>query len=211
MTDRRGNLEAVTDLLFLGSKITVDSNCSHEIKRCLLIQRKKKQVLVARLCLTLCDSMDCSPPDSSVHGIFQARILRWVSISFSWGSSWPRDQTQVSSITGRFFTIWATQKALRRKAMTNLDSVLKSKDITLLTNVNVAKAMVFPVVTCRCESWIIKSWCFWTVMLEKTLESPLDCKQIKPVNSKGNKPWIFIGRTEAPLFGPSDVKSLLIE
>ena len=62
------------------------------------------------------------------------------------------------------------------------------------------------------ESWALKNWCFWTVVLEKTLESPLDCKEIKPVNSKGNKPWIFIRRTEAEalILWPPDVKSQLI-
>ena len=66
-------------------------------------------VLVAQLCPTLCNPMDCSPPGSSVHGIFQARILEWVAIVLSRVSSWPRNQTQVSHITGRFFTIWATR------------------------------------------------------------------------------------------------------
>ena len=61
-------------------------------------------VLVAQLCPTLCDPMDCSPPGPSVHEIFQARILEWVAISFSRGSSQPRDQTRVSCTTGRFFT-----------------------------------------------------------------------------------------------------------
>ena len=69
-------------------------------------------VLISQLCPTLCDSMDCSLPGSSVHGISQARILEWEAISFSRGSSWPRDQTQVSCIAGRFFTIWATREAL---------------------------------------------------------------------------------------------------
>ena len=64
----------------------------------------KVLVLVTQLCLTLCDSMDCSPPGYSVHGILQARILEWVAISFSRGSSWPRDQIQVPCIAGRFFT-----------------------------------------------------------------------------------------------------------
>ena len=62
------------------------------------------------------------------------------------------------------------------------------------------------------ESWGPKNWCFQTVVLEKTLESPLDCKEIKPVNPKGNQPWLFIGRTdaEAPTLWPPDVKSWLI-
>ena len=90
-----------------------------------------------------------------------------------------------------------------RKAMTNLESILKSRDTTLLTKVCIVEAMVFPVVIYGCESWTIKkagalkNWCFWTVVLEKTLESPLDWKEIKPVNPKGNQPWIFIGSTDA--------------
>ena len=68
---------------------------------------KVKESEVAQSCPTLCDPMDCSPPNSSVHGILQARILKWVAISFSRGSSRPRNQTQVSCIVGRFFTNWA--------------------------------------------------------------------------------------------------------
>ena len=131
--------------LFLGSKITADGDCSHEIKRCLL---------------------------------------------------------------------------LGRKAITNLDSRLKSRDVTLATKVHLVKAMVFPVVMYGCESWtikkswVLKNWCFWTVVLEKTLESPLDSKVIQPVHPKGNQSWIFIGRTDAeaetPILSPPDVKNRLI-
>ena len=70
-----------------------------------------RQVLVTELCPTLCNPMDCSPPGSSVHGILQARILEWVAISFSRGSSQPRNRTQVSCFTDRFFTLWATREA----------------------------------------------------------------------------------------------------
>ena len=73
----------------------------------------KVKVLVAQSCLTFCDPMDCGPPGSSVHGILQVRILEWVAISFSRGSSWPRDQTQVFCIAGSFFIIWDTRKALK--------------------------------------------------------------------------------------------------
>ena len=66
---------------------------------------------VAQSCLTLCDTMDCSLSGFSIHGIFQARVLEWVAISFSSGSSWPRDQTWVSCIAGRHFTHWATREA----------------------------------------------------------------------------------------------------
>ena len=106
---------------------------------------------------------------------------------------------------------------LGKKVMTNLDSILKSRDITLPTKVCLAKAMVFPVVTYGCESWTIKegwapkNWCFQTTVLEKTLESLLDWKEIKPVNPKGNQPWIFTARTdaeaEAPILWPFHAKS----
>ena len=118
----------VTDFILWGSKITADDDCSHEIKRHLL---------------------------------------------------------------------------LGRKVMTNLDSVFKSRDITLPTKVCIVKSMVFPVVMYRCQSLTKKKtectkiWCFQTVVLEKTLESPLDNKDIQPVNPKGNQPWIFVGRTDA--------------
>ena len=72
---------------------------------------KLTEVLVSQLCLTLCNSMDCSLPGSSVHGILQARILEWVAIPFSRGSSQPRDGPWVSYTVGRFFTIWATREA----------------------------------------------------------------------------------------------------
>ena len=133
-------VETVTDYS-LGSKITADGDCSHEIKRCLL---------------------------------------------------------------------------LRRKVMTNLDSTLKSRDITLPTKVCLVKAMVFPVVMYECESWTIKKaerrkidafelWCW------RRLLSPLDCKEIQPVHPKGDQSWLFIGRTdveaETPKLWPPDVKS----
>ena len=138
-------MEAVTDWIFLGSKIAVDGNCSHEIKR-------------------------------------------------------------------RLF--------LGREAMTNLDNILKSRDITLPGKVCIDKAIIF---SSSClwmweldhrEGWALKSWCFWTVVLEKTLESPSDSKEIKPVNPKGNQPWIFIGGTDAEakalILWPPDVKSWLV-
>ena len=134
--------------IFLGSSITADSDCSHEIKRCLL---------------------------------------------------------------------------LGKKAMTNLDSILKSRDISLPTKVRLVTAMVFPVVCMDVrvmygcdhkEGWLPKKWCFWTVMLEKTLDSSLDCKEIKLVNPKKDQPRIFIGRTdaeaEAPILWPPDAKNWLI-
>ena len=100
---------------------------------------------------------------------------------------------------------------LGRKVMTNLDSIFKSRDITLPTKVHLVKAMVFfsgQVWMWELdykESWALKNWCFWTVVLEKTLESPLDSKEIQPVHPKGDQFWVFIGRTdveaETPVFG----------
>ena len=144
MANRWGNSGNSDRLYFLDSKITADGDCSHEIKRCLL---------------------------------------------------------------------------LGRKAMTKLDSILKSGDIILPTKVHPIKAMVFPVVMYRCESWTIKKVEQWgtdafELLLEKTLESPLDCKEIQPVHPKGNHPWMFIGRTdveaETPILWPPDMKSWLI-
>ena len=97
--------------------------------------------------------------------------------------------------------------------MTNLDSIFKSRDITLPTKVHLVKAMVFPVVIYGCESWTVKKAELQriTVVLEKTLESPLDCKEIQPVHSKGEQSWVFIGRTDAetetPILWLSHVKS----
>ena len=130
--------KTVTEFLFLGFKITVDGDWSHEIKRCLL---------------------------------------------------------------------------LGRKAMTNLGSLLESRDITLLTNRHIVKAILFfSSHVCMWdldheEGWVPENWCFQIVVLEKTLESLLDSKEIKPVNPKGNQPGIFIGRTvaeaETPILWPA--------
>ena len=108
---------------------------------------------------------------------------------------------------------------LGRKVMSNLDSTLKSRDITLSTKVHLVKAMVFPVVMYGWqldykESGVPKNWCLWTVVLEKTLESPLDCKEIQPVHPEGDQSWVFIGRTyveaETPILWPPHAKSQFI-
>ena len=104
---------------------------------------------------------------------------------------------------------------LGKKVMTNLDSILKCRDITLPTKVNNSQGYGFSSghvwmwgLDCE-ESWAPKNWCFWTVVLEKTLESPLDCKEIKLVDPKGNQSWIFIGRTdvETPIVWPPEAKN----
>ena len=81
---------------------------------------KVKWSEVTQSCLTLCDPMDCSPPGFSIHGIFQALVLEWVAISFSRGSSQPRDWTQVSHIAGRGFTIWATRESVKANSRTTI-------------------------------------------------------------------------------------------
>ena len=108
---------------------------------------------------------------------------------------------------------------LGRKVMTNLDSILKSRDSTLPTKIHLVKVIVFPVVMYGCESWTIKNaehrrtdafdlWCW------RRLKSPLDSKEIQPVHPKGNQSWIFIGRTdvedETPTLWPPDAKNWLI-
>ena len=100
--------------------------------------------------------------------------------------------------------------------MTNLDSIFKSRDITLPTKVRLVKAMVFPVIMYGCESWTVKKAerrridaC--ELWLEKTLESPLDCKEIQPVHSEGDQPWDFFRRNDAkvetPVLWPPHAKS----
>ena len=123
-----------------------------------------------------------------------------------------------------FMIVLKTKCASLDKALLDLNlsinGKLKSRDITLPTKVRLVKAMVFPVVIYGCESWTIKeswvpkNWCFWTVVLEKTIESPLDCKEIQAVHSKGDQPWDFFGRNDAeaetPVLWPPDAKSWLI-
>ena len=107
---------------------------------------------------------------------------------------------------------------LGRKVTTNLDSIFKSRDITLPTKVHLVKAMVFPVVMYGCESWTVKKaelqridafelWCW------RRLLSPLDCKEIQPVHSKGDQPWVLTGGTDAkaetPVLWPPHAKSWL--
>ena len=109
---------------------------------------------------------------------------------------------------------------LGRKALTNLNNVLKSRDTTLPTKVCLVKAMVFSSSHLwmweldHTEGWALKNWCFWTVVLEKTLESPLDSKEIQLVHPKGNQSWIFIGKTNAEaetlVLWPPDAKNWLI-
>ena len=151
--------------------------------------------------------MDCSSPGSSVHGIFQARI--WSGLPFPSPEDLldPGIEPASPALAGRFFTTeppekplgtcnWATFQERTCKRIKHC--FLKSLFFLIL-------CLIFPV---------LKNGCFWTVVLEKTLERPLDCKEIKPVNSKGNQSWIFIGKTDAeaetPILWPPDSKNWLI-
>ena len=98
-----------TVLLFWG--LLRRNGLSQSIWRGLNDGEKESESEITQSCLTLCNPMDCSLPGFSVHGIFQARVLEWAAISFSRGSSWPRDQTQVSCLAGRHFILWATREA----------------------------------------------------------------------------------------------------
>ena len=130
----------------------------------------KSEREVAQSCPTVSDPMDCSLPGSAVHGIFQARVLEWGAIAFSIGlmTSW-QIEGEITETVRDFIFLDSKITAdgdcnheikrtllLGRKAMTNLDSILKSRDITLSTKVHLVKAMVFPVVMYGCESWTIK-------------------------------------------------------
>ena len=143
----------------------------------------------------------------------EARILEWVAIPFFRKYSRPRDWSRVSRIVGRRFTIWTTREV-------NLDSILKSRDNDFANKGPSSQSYGFSSshvwmweLDCE-ESWAPKNWCFWTVVLENTLESPLDCKEIQPVHSKGDGSWVFIGRTDAeaetPILWPPHGKSWLI-
>ena len=133
-------------------------------------------------------------------------LLRWYDASYKFGSH-PACAFQFNGSS----LFWIYQN---KKLIPVYISILKSRDITLTIKVCLVKDMVFPVVMYGCESWTIKKTehrridAFWMVVLEKSLESPLDCKNIKPVNPKGNQSWIFIGRTDAvpPILWPPDVK-----
>ena len=106
--------------------------------------------------------------------------------------------------------------SLEEKAMTNLDSILRSRDITFANigqSYGFSSSHVWMWELDYKESWVLKNWCFWTVVLEKTIESPLDCK-IKPVNPKGNQSSILTGRTDAevetPVLWPPDARNWLM-
>jgi len=124
------------------------------------------KVLVTQSWLTFCDPMDCSPPGSSVHGILQEGILVWVAISFSRGSSWPRDQTCVSCTAGRFFTVWATRGY--------------KKDILIFNHIRQVICMVGLLVNAKVsgkkkKGWIIP-WNSWVSDTALKDQIPVGCE-----------------------------------
>ena len=174
-------------------------------------------------------SWRCHPTVSSSVVPFSSCLQSFLQ-SFPASGSFPMSQFFASSgqstgVSASALVLLQNRLLLGGKVMTNLDNILKSRDITLPTKVHLVKAMVFPLFMYGCESWTIKkaikkdykecqrNWCFWTAVLEKTLESPLDCKEIQPLNPKGNHSWIFTGRTDAeaetPILWPPDVKNSL--
>ena len=128
-------------------------------------------------------------------------------------TSWQTEGEKVEAVTDYFLGLqnhcrqwlqpWNKKMILVRKAMTNPDSVLNGRDITLTTKVCISQSCGFSSSQVWMwefndkAGWVLKNRCFWTVVLERTPERPLDCKEIKPVNPKGNQPWIFSGRTHA--------------
>ena len=122
--------EVTKSQIWLGNSTTAAITCS-----LLVLYKVKVNVLVIRSYPTLDHLMDCRPPGSSVHGIFQTRILEWVVILFSRGSSQPRDWTQVSCIAIRFFTIWATREAPGLYKV-GVNSILKSIGPEAITSIN---------------------------------------------------------------------------
>ena len=150
----------------------------------------KSESEVTELCPTLCDPMDCSLSGFSVHGIFQASVLEWIAISFSRGSSQPRNRTQVSRIAGRLFTVWATlygdqpRQHIKKQSHYFINQGPSSQGYGFFSSDAWVWELDYK------DSWAPKNWCFWTVVLEKAFESPLDCKEIQPVHAEGVE-WRF--------------------
>ena len=144
----------------------------------------------------------------------------WWLIQFFQNTTTPQYQGSKITADGDCSHEIKRRLLLGRKAMTNLDSMLKNRDITLPKKGRSSQSYSFSSSHVWLweldykESWALKNWCFWNVVLEKTLESPLDCKEIQPVHPKGNQSWIFIGRTDAEaetsILWPPDVKNWLI-
>ena len=133
-------------------------------------------------CPTLCDPIDGSPPGFLIPGIFQARTLEWVAISFSNAWKWKVKVKSLSCVR-LLATSW-TAAYFANKGSSSQGYGFSCGHVWMWE-------LDYK------EGWAPKNWCFHTVVLEKTLESPLDCKEIQPVHLKGNQSWVFIGRIDA--------------
>ena len=151
--------------------VTADMKFRHLLlgRKAMTNLKKKVKVLIAQLCSTLCDPMHCSLPGSSVHGILQARILEWVAIPFSRGSSRTRDRTRVSCITGRFFTIWATREASRQHIKKQRHHFAHKGPYCQSYGFSSSHVQMWELD--HKEGWAPKNWCFPTAVLEKILGS----------------------------------------
>ena len=177
-------------------------------------------------CPTLSDPIDSSPAGSPVPGILQTRALEWVAIFSSNAWKW---KVKVKSLSRglqptRLLHPWDFPgKSTGVGCHCLLQTLYSLSFFYIYPFVNkgpssqgygFSSGHVWMWELDYKESWAPKNWCFWTVVLEKTLESPLDCKEIQPVHPKGDKSWVFIGRTdveaETPILWPPDAKSWLI-
>ena len=169
-----------------------------------MIRKARANLITSSSCSVVSDSLPPHGlPGSSVHRILQPRILEWASSSYSQESSQPRNWTQVPTLQAD-----SSPSEPPAKPMTNLDSILKSRDLTLLTKAHIIKATVFPVVTYRCESWTIKKvdrgridalklWCW-----RRLLRVPWTARRSNQSILKVSQPWIFSGRTDAKAEAP---------
>ena len=156
-------------------------------------------------CPTLCDPIDGSPSGSAIPGILQARTLEWVAISFSNAWTWKvkvKSLSRVQLLETPWTTDYQTPLSMGFSRQEHWSGVpLPSLVWMWELDYN--------------ESRAPKNWCFWTVVLEKTLESPLDCKEIQQVYPKGDQSWIFTGKTnaeaETPILWPPNSKNWLID
>ena len=142
----------------------------------------------------------------------------WVAIPFPRGSSWPRDRTWVSHVVGRCFTVWTireVKEAHWKQSYVKPRQCIKKQRCHFANKCPSSQSYGFSSSHVEMreldhkEGWALRKWWFWIVVLEKTLQNPVDCKKIKQVNPKGNQPWVFIGRTdaEASVLWPPDVKN----
>ena len=167
-------------------------------------------------CPTLSDPIDGSPPGSPVPGILQARTLEWVAISFSNAWKW-KLKVKLLSCIRLLATPWTAAYQAPPSMGFSRQEYWRGVPLPfpiIGIGYGFSSSHVWMWELDYKESWVLKNWCFWIVVLEKTLESLLDCKEIQPVHPRGDQSWVFIGRTdveaETPILWPPDAKSWLI-